>query len=37
MEDNGLEPANGCWEQYVNSLDEVPECELATELLVPLP
>jgi predicted transcriptional regulator YdeE len=34
---HGLKPANGCWEVYLNSLDEVPEIELATELLVPLP
>jgi effector-binding domain-containing protein len=37
MDEHGLEPANGCWELYLNSPDEVPECELATELLVPLP
>lgn len=37
MDEHDLEPANGCWEVYLNSPDEVPEIELATELLVPLP
>jgi effector-binding domain-containing protein len=36
MAQRELEPANGCWELYLNTPDEVPECELATELLVPL-
>jgi effector-binding domain-containing protein len=37
MDEHDLEPADGCWELYLNSPDEVPEPELATELLVPLP
>lgn len=37
MDEHDLEPARDYWEVYLNSPAEVPECELATELLVPLP
>lgn len=37
MGERGLDPARDLWEVYLNTPDEVPECELATELLVPLP
>jgi hypothetical protein len=37
MDEHDLEPAAGCWEVYLTDPTEVPELELATELLVPLP
>ena len=37
MDEHDLHPARDYWEVYLNTPGEVPECELATELLVPLP
>jgi len=37
MDEHDVDPARDMWEVYLNTPDEVPECELATELLVPLP
>lgn len=37
MDEHDIDPARDMWEVYLNAPDEVSECELATELLVPLP
>jgi len=37
MDERDLDPARDLWEVYLNTPDEVPECELATDLMVPLP